>query len=583
MAEEGAARAGRRALAQALPRLEGDALEAVQLAALLDDALTPALLAPLLVDPSDPATSPAEARHRAGVALEQLVDLGLLRGSPSGAVWRHPALQDTVRAWVRPAVAQRLHRLVAGRAPLPSARRVQHWLAAGERALACVAAMDAAEECTARDDPAGARTHLLQVCSLGDLPEASPTDRADLYEALGDASTQLRRPQEARSAYRQALDVARAERLPTADRLAHKLEAASDPRSLDVVPAQDSDATSALSGFGALAGAMGDPDRLERYLLDALELADRRGDAKRSVEVRLQLAAGVALPRRDFLGVHRWVEAASALATRPTDRLRGVLVRHVTPVLLGGAASSREALDDPAVVAAADPGTPVWWRLASMRLLVAHDLGLPGVEDLLRQLEQRVADGGSEDLVPELAAVCLRVRAEREETDRAAAMAAHLSGPAVLRTSPLRQHLARLGVAELHEVDGDHRQAVELLRAVVDEGLAKGCTLLVPEAAARLVLLEAEHDRDAARAAFEVFDDVVGAKVGGPREEFWRRLSRAAVRAGGGDHDGAVAACEQASQLAGQHGLQVLAARARRQRAGYLRRRPRPHPLVDVR
>ena len=125
--------------------------------------------------------------------------------------------------------------------------------------------------------------------------------------------------------------------------------------------------------------------------------------------------------------------------------------------------------------------------------------------------------------------------------------------------------------SELAAGIGDHRHAADLLRSVVDEGMSTGCTLLVPEAAARLVVLEAEHDRAAARTAFEMYDEVVGANVGGPREEFWRRLSRAAMRASHGDAEGAAAACGQASSLAAKHGLQVLAARARHSRTDYLR------------
>ena len=70
---------GRRALARALPRLEGDALEALQLSALLDQSVTPSLLVPLLAEPG--AVDDAVLRARATAALEQLVDLGLLRNS----------------------------------------------------------------------------------------------------------------------------------------------------------------------------------------------------------------------------------------------------------------------------------------------------------------------------------------------------------------------------------------------------------------------------------------------------------------------------------------------------------------------
>ena len=93
---------------------------------------------------------------------------------------------------------------------------MDHWLRAGERELACVAALEAADECLARGDHAGARAHLLQLRALGDLPEADIADRVGLFEVLGDACALLRRPEEAAEAYQQALDLALEHLLPTA-------------------------------------------------------------------------------------------------------------------------------------------------------------------------------------------------------------------------------------------------------------------------------------------------------------------------------------------------------------------------------
>ena len=192
-------------------------------------------------------------------------------------------------------------------------------------------------------------------------------------------------------------------------------------------------------------------------------------------------------------------------------------------------------------------------------------------------LRERVLTGAVDDVVPELAAMGLRIATEREELDVAQVMAQHLpfaGGP----VTAINEQLARLASAELSAAIGDSRHAVEQLRAIVEDGPRIGCTLLVPEAAARLVALEAVTNSSAARAAFEVYDDIVGAALGGPREEFWRRMARAAVRAARGDLEGAADACGQAGALANQYGLQVLAgtrpAGARRLRPG----RPAPHP-----
>jgi hypothetical protein len=205
-----------------------------------------------------------------------------------------------------------------------------------------------------------------------------------------------------------------------------------------------------------------------------------------------------------------------------------------------------------------------------MRTLVAHDLGDPAFDALWRVLNERVLTGDVDEVVPELAAVGLRVLVEREEYDLAQGFAQHLplaGGP----TNLVNEHIARIAGAELAAATGDTRHAIDQLRAVIEDGRANGCTLLVPEAAARLVALEALHNPNAARAAFEIYDDIVGAALGGPREEFFRRMARAAVRSARGDHQGAADATAQASALANQYGLQVLAAMARRARAEHVR------------
>ncbi|WP_298456728.1 BTAD domain-containing putative transcriptional regulator [uncultured Cellulomonas sp.] len=556
---------GRRVLAGALPRLEGDALEALHIAAVIDEPLTPSVLAPVLPD------GPGLPRVRATTALEQLVDLSVLQASPAGAVWRHPRLQDAARAWMRPSVRRRLHRRVAEQAPIPTAHRIGHWLQAGERELACVAALQAAEEASARGNHAGARTHLLQVCSLGDLREAATADRIELFEQLGDACAMLRLTDEAREAYTTALDIALADAVPDAARLRRKLTGVSDPRTLE----QTADAVTpewsrALSGLASAAAATGPERSLEDTLLDAVAQADRTHDRRAGFHARVRLAGSVYLHRREFRAVHETLEAAVALGPRPADRLRADLVRYVPSVLLGGARTAHSALEAAGRVAADLGDERLGWRLLGMRAVVAHDLGDPGFDALWRVLRDRVLRGAVDDLIPELAALGLRICVEREELDLAQAMSQHLpfaGGPA----SVLVDQLARLAGSELAGAMGDHRHATEQLRSVVEDGPAAGCTLLVPEAAARLVVLEASNNPASARAAFEVYDDIVGAALGGPREEFWRRMARAAVRAARGDHEGAADACAQASSLAHQHGLQVLAARARRERAEHVR------------
>lgn len=567
---------GRAALARALPRLEGDALDALQLAAVLDRPLTATLLAPLLGD--DPASA-ASRTTRAVSALEQLVDLTLLRSLPAGAVLRHPLLRDAVCAWMRPSALQRVHGRVASRGQLPTAVRVGHWLRAGERQRACVAALEAAAESSALGDHAGTRAGLLEVCSVGYLPDADSADQADLHEALGDACHLLGRAQDAAVAYGHALEIALDHGLPQVAQLRRKREGAT-PRALgSSAPRPTAAHASVLAGLGVV--VPDEPAALEGLLQDAIAQADRREDPRAAVRARLQMAAAVRLPRREFRAVHELVEDALRRRTQPSERLQAVLVRHTADVLSGGARTARDPLERAGRAAEAAGEERLWWQLLGMRVLVAHDLGDPGFDALWGQLCDRVHRAGTDDLVPELATVCLRVLVEREEFDLAATMSSHLEASGAPR-SLLVQHLARLAQADLEVNDGAPEDAATLLRSVIDSGTAGGCTLLVPEAAARLVVLEASHDPAAARAAFEVYDEVVGAALGGPREECWRRLSRAAVRSADGDRAGAADAFARAGALAGLHGLQVIAGQARRLRAEHTRRVERPVVLPAV-
>ena len=540
--------------------------------------MTPALLASVLVDAAEDLTAPRLLRARATAALDRLVDAALLRSSPSGAVWRHPLLRDAVNGWLRPVVRQRLHRRVAGQALVTSAVRVDHWLRAGERELACVAALEAADECLARGDHAGARAHLLQLRSLGDLPEADITDRVGLFEVLGDACALLRRPEEAVEAYQQALDLALEHLLPDSGRLRRKLDGAvGGTRLLEVVgpPAEEQ---TVLNGLGVLPGALPDA-QLETLLRDAAAQADRKHDARGAVAARLQLAATYCLPRREFRAAHDWVQEALALGPRPRERLRGVVVRHLPAVLGGAGATVKDALEEAGRAAEAAGEERLSWQLLELRVLVAHDLGLPSFDTLWPRLRDRVLHGPADDLVPELATVALRVLVEREELDLALGMVDHL--PLAGGSALLLQHLARLSRADLADSYGEQRHAADLLRSVVEGGTESGCTLLVPEAAARLVVLEASRSPAEAAAHFDVLDESAAGTVTGPREQILTRLARAAVRAAQGDQPGALRSCDQAVTLAGRHGLQVLGARARRARSELVRAAPRVLSLVE--
>ncbi len=553
---------GRRALENAVPRLDGDALDVLLLAAVLDEPVTPSVLAPLLDRPQD------RAKSRVDAALEQLVDTGLLRTSSGGAVWRDPRLQDAVRAWMRPTMRRRLHARVARTAAIPSGSRTKHWIEAGERELACMSALQAVDESCSRGDHGGARQHLLEVFELGALPDTTSGDQAELLELLGDACLRLSLTGEAATAYGHALDLAVGHVLPQTARLRRKAASATDPRALEITPeVRTLEWSSTLSAFAVRTTTT--PAEMQEALTEAIRSADAAGDVRSGIEARLLLAGGVHLPRRDFSTVHELVERAVAMGPSPQLRLRAEVLVNLAGVLLGEAADRRERLEAAATVADHLGAERTAWHLLGLRVLVAHDLGLPTFDELFDRLTDRVRTGAVDALVPELAGIALRVLVERDEVDLALDMTNHLS-LAGGDPHPLADHVARIAQADLACLLGERRTAGSLLRSVLEEGANLGCTLLVPEAAAKLVLVEAEHDLDAARASFDHFDDVVGVGHGGPREEFWRRLARAELRYATGDVERALRACTEATAVASRHGLHVLAARGRRARAHYV-------------
>ena len=283
------------------------------------------------------------------------------------------------------------------------------------------------------------------------------------------------------------------------------------------------------------------------------------------------MAGAVCLPRRDFRAAHQWVEAALALEARPADRLRAVVVRHVTAVLLGGAATARDALRDAAAAAEAAGEQALQWRLLGMRVLVAHDLGDPEFEALWRRLEQRVTSGHVDEMVPELAAIGLRVLAEREELDRAITMSAHLA-LAGGQSWPLLTHLARLARRPSSPPGSatTGRPPTCCARSSTRAGAPAArcsCPRRPPASSCSRPSTTAPPRGRPSRST---------TRSSAPSSADRGRSSGDGCRAprcapSHGDAEGAAAACGQASSLAAKHGLQVLAARARHSRTDYLR------------
>ena len=241
-----------------------------------------------------------------------------------------------------------------------------------------------------------------------------------------------------------------------------------------------------------------------------------------------------------------------------------MLTAHVPDLLLGNARKVAGMLEG-AVALAGPSGGPGRLQLDWMLCLLAHDLGqADAFSAAWDALEARVAESGTADLD------WLRVRLLTERGLLARAQEVDAI-PLPAATSPLARQLRQLSSAALLQALGDSTAAAVILRSAVDDALAVGCTLALPEITARLVMIEAYGEDDhAAAEAFDLFDWAVGTETAMPRESCWRLLARAAVRAAHGDLERACLAAANAVKVAADSDLVVLEAQALRARAGYL-------------
>ena len=572
----------RHRVAQALHALTANELEVLQLTAAMARPVTPALLTSMLGAEVDADQAPDPQRLR-GV-LDHLIDLGLLTCTDDGFVARDPLLADHVLAWARPSARRLLHRRVAQSA-VSSAERVEQWGLAGETELSSAAAIYAVEDAVEEHDYERARLHLRQLCRAQDASDAAPPDRLELLERWGDVALALGRTHESHAALAAAASLARAHQLSDLTRLEAKCRASlasstSSPAAAAPDPAPPVAATSshptvppARQGGPATAtprvpgfypGAPTHRDDLSVRLHRAVGQADEDGDPARRAAARAELVAEVCVPRRKFRAARRWTSEALDVADDPLDAVRALTSLCLAAVALGETVTGEAALQRlQQMIEAGDPGSPVDPDVAALDALLAHDLGLP---DFAERYVTAATLGGLDD-PRSYQWVAIRVATERN--DLTAAQTADRE-PTPDDASPLVRTLRGCASAALAMEEGDAARAHTLLLDVLDVADRTGVTLCVPEAVARLIVLEAQHDPASARQRFEHYEAIVGSDTWLPRENVLKLLARAAVRAADGRPDDAAATAAAAADTAEDAGLVLLASLAHRHHAVHL-------------
>ncbi len=506
-------RAVRTTLARLVSRLSTLDLELLGLLAVLDRPIRSEHLVRLL-GPDQLGASAVTDRALVERSVDHLTDLAVLFRAGGEVGLRSAMVADAVRAWLRPSVLRRLHRAAAECGPLSSAERIVHWCTLGEPELACAAALEAAEAAVGEGRHEDARTHLLQVCYLAG-PEIDLTlDGADLVEELARVLIKLDRPADA----------------------VRVLARRDEPAGIEVhsLPA-------ALLGDAAGVSALlaGTPDRR----------------ALASDEPTVQPAAD----RRGRRQAGHLPDAALPHGLRPGEPGSGA-ARHLVEVLLGDAAHAERGLTTLRRTACVAPGSPAEAVLELLLALVDHDLGQATTSsgpDLLLLSELAGPDWG---WVP--------VRILTERWQLAAARTALTGAPAA--PTELGRQLLLLGQAALAEAEGDRVAAVGALCALVGRSIDSGCTVLLPEAAARLARVSATDGLPRAQEHFDLFEWSLGEHEPRPRASSLRLLARAAIRRQLGDPARAAAAAAQAAQVARGSRLPALAADAQLARAQIL-------------
>lgn len=522
-------------------------------------------------------------RPGAQLALDQLCDLHLVTLRPAGYAMADPLVREAAYRWLRSSTARDLHRRVAEGAYLPAAVRVEHWLSGGEPALACAAALEAADEALAAGDDVQLRAHLRTVRAFAEDHATDVEDKVLLCERLAEVALRLGRRWEAQELVERAVVLARTgapgalPRLrrmlgrcaPTVDE-ALRLYATAAAEGLSPIEQRQ------VSCLAAAAVTAQEPRRAADMLLRTILAADDAGDIGSQIEARVLLARAAG-QRRDFSVAERSAKEAMLLAQGMGDDamfVRAALALVQTPVFLGDGLRQVELLrrirDMSATVsAAAEAGD-----LALTWCVVLHDLGSPEFASTWRQTSAPSSATGHARMRDLLEVhFCL----ERDQPRRARRLLDELPQPLGALVADDAAHIlrARLLMVE-HDLDG----AAHALRSVLGHR-PTGPSLLAPEAGARLAALLATTDPSAAREHLEAARARTGEHMF-PREEVLILRANAELLAATGHAAGAATATLAAALTAHRAGLVLHEAEAQARRAALLVQaadaptRPRP-------
>ena len=577
----------RHLLAQAVDHLSPAALDVLHLIAVLGRPVTPELLLPLTTETRPPS---ADDEQWLRATLDHLTDLTLLAPSAAGLTPRDPLLADLVLTWLRPSALQRLHRRVATDAHITADERVNHWLRAGEPELARAASLNAVTEAFDAHEYERARQHLLRLCSVSELGGASPSDRVGLFERWGDVAALLGRAHEAGTAFADAAAIARSHDLPELARLESKGRLAVDTthpgrRAADRIAAlpgqrRSTDTPGPVELVGApqrptapvraYPGAPSDYEDLAPRLSQVVRDADDRGNHNERVLARAALVRNVCIPRRRFREARTWTTQALALTDDPVMSAHVLTGAWLAGVVLGDAAAAEGVLSRSAALLNDTGPESAGPALAALRCLVAHDLARDDFAQLFAAADEQGV------FADPMGFQWVAIRMATERGDLTAAQAADQE-PTPNGAEPVVRQLRGCASAALAMELGRPDQARTLLHEVLGIAAQTGSTLPVPEAVARLIVLDAHADPARARQLFEEFEATVGHDTWLPRENVLKLMARAALRAADGRAEDAAAAAAAAADNAEDAGLVLLAAQAHLHRAVHLTAAGRAH------